>query len=193
MSPPYQAICGISMSLQVNLYVPTLIFKMNFLFVCSYCSWRGRGWPIFFHARCVILKMRVYSLVIAWECGDNRDAQSQNEKEIYFMLSNNKLFGKCWYGRHPWIWLAMDCERMVEKGINFIFCLGTTYDVSSMESIRNNSVVFICGKSMPLKIFYLSILDLSSGTSTNLCFPLRRANLFTLCNFYFYSSLHLLF
>jgi hypothetical protein len=81
--------------------------------------------------------MSVYSLVIARECGGNRDAQSRNEKEIYFMLSNNKFLGKCWYGRHPQIRLAMDCERMVQKGINFILCLGTAYDVSSMESIGN--------------------------------------------------------
>ena len=46
------------------------------------------------------------------------------------MLSNNKFLGKCWYGGHPWIRLAMENESMVEKGINFIFCLGTTYDVS---------------------------------------------------------------
>ena len=60
--------------------------------------------------------MSVYSLVIARECGKgNRDAQSQNEKEIYFMLSNNKFLGKCWYGGHPWIRLDMHCERMVEK------------------------------------------------------------------------------
>ena len=80
-----------------------------------------------------------------------RDAQSRNEKEIYFMLSNNKYLGKCWYGRHPWIQLAMDYERMVKKGINFILCLGTAYDVSSMGSIGNYSVVFVDGKSMPLK------------------------------------------
>ena len=60
------------------------------------------------------------------------------QKLIYFMLSNNKFLGKCWYGRHPWIRLAMESERMVEKGINFIFCLGTAYDVSSMESIGNS-------------------------------------------------------
>ena len=70
------------------------------------------------------------------------------------MLSNNKFLGKCWYGRHPWIWLAMEIESMVEKGINFIFCLGTTYDISSIESVRNYSVVFVDGKSMPLKIFF---------------------------------------
>ena len=73
------------------------------------------------------------------------------------MLSNNKFLGKCWYGRHPWIRLAMDCERMVEKRMNFIFCLGTAYDMSSMESVGNYSVVFVDGKIMPPKIFYLSI------------------------------------
>jgi len=98
--------------------------------------------------------MSVYSLVIAREYGGNRDAQSRNEKEKIFTLSNNKFLGKCWYGRHPWIQLAMDCERMVEKGINFIFCLGTAYDISSMESIVSYFVVFVDRKSMPPKIFF---------------------------------------
>ena len=101
--------------------------------------------------------MSVYSLVIAQEYDGNRDAHSQNKKEIYFMLLNNKFLGKCWYGRHPWIRLAMDCERMVEKGINFIFYLGTAYDISSMESVGNYLVVFVDGKRMPLKKSYLSI------------------------------------
>ena len=83
------------------------------------------------------------------------------------MLSNNKFLGKCWYGGQPWIRLAMKSESMVEKGINFILCLGTAYDVSSMESVGNYSVVFADGKSMPLKKNYLSIFSLSSGTSTN--------------------------
>ena len=78
------------------------------------------------------------------------------KKEIYFMLSNNKFLGKCWYGWYPWIWLAVECESMVGKGINFILCSGTAYDVSSMESIGNYSVVFVDGKSMPLKMVYLS-------------------------------------
>ena len=71
------------------------------------------------------------------------------------MLSNNKFLGKCWYGGHPWIRLAMESESMVEKGINFIFCLGTAYDISSMESIGNYSIVFIDRKGMPPKMFYL--------------------------------------
>ena len=69
------------------------------------------------------------------------------------MLSNNKFLGKCWYGGHPWIRLAMESESMVEKGINFIFCLGTAYDISSMESNGNYSIVLVDRKSMPPKIF----------------------------------------
>jgi hypothetical protein len=40
-SPPVPKVAPkarISMPFQVNMYVPTLIFKMNFLFVCPYCS-----------------------------------------------------------------------------------------------------------------------------------------------------------
>ena len=40
-----------------------------------------------FHARCVILKMSVYSLDIEREYDGNMNVQSRNEKEIYFMLS----------------------------------------------------------------------------------------------------------
>src|SRR6266566_4684915 len=105
MSPQYLPICGISMPFQANLYVPSLIFKIN----------------------------------------------------ILFMLSNNKFLGKCWYGRQPWIRTAMESESLVEKGINYIFCLGTTYDISSMESIVSYFVIFVDRKSMPPKICFLSI------------------------------------
>ena len=78
-------------------------------------------------------------------------------------------------------------ESTVENGINFIFCLGTTYDISSMESVGSSKSFSLVGKVCISKCFYLSIFALSSGTSTN---PY-------LCNFYFmqffiYLSLHLL-
>src|SRR3989337_418328 len=131
-------------------------FQNKFPFCVLVPLMKRQGVANIFHARCVILKMSVYSLVIARECEKgNRDAQSPNAKKK--LLFNNKFLGKCWYGRHPWILLAMDCERMVEKGINFILCLGTGYDVSSMESIGNYSVIFVDRKSMPLKKNYLSI------------------------------------
>ena len=80
------------------------------------------------------------------------------------MLSNNKFLGKCWYGGHPWIRLAMESESMVEKGINFIFCLGTAYDISSMESVGSSKSFSLVGKVSLSKCFYLSIFTLSSGT-----------------------------
>ena len=73
------------------------------------------------------------------------------------MLSNNKFLGKCCYERYPWILPVAECESMMEKGIKFILCLGTTYDVSSMEIVGNKSVIFADGKSMPLKKNYLLI------------------------------------
>ena len=154
--------------------------------MCSYRSWNGRRWLIYLHARFVILEMSVYSLVIAWEYGKGiRDAQSRNEKWIYFMLSNNKFLGKCWYGGQPWIQLAMESESMVEKGINFNFCLGTAYDISSMESVGNYSVVFVDGKSMPLKIFLYLNLSFELWHLYKSLLPSVKGHSFTLCNFYF--------
>ena len=46
------------------------------------------------------------------------------------MLSTNKFLAKCWYGGHPWIWLAMESESYGGKRNKFIFCLGTAYDIS---------------------------------------------------------------
>ena len=90
------------------------------------------------------------------------------------MLSNNKFLGKCWYGGHPWIRLSMESESMVEKGINFIFCLGTTYDISSMESVGTLSH-FRWWEGQTSQKIISKFFALSSGTSTNPYFPPRRA------------------
>ena len=103
------------------------------------------------------------------------------------MLSNNKFLGKCWCGGHPWIRLALESESMVEKGINFIFCLGTAYDISSMETVGSSKSFSLVGKVCLSKCFYLSIFTLSSGTSTNPYSPLRRAYLL-LFSIYFYAK-----
>ena len=69
------------------------------------------------------------------------------------MLSNNKFPGKCWYGGQPWIRLAMESESMVEKGTNFIFYLGTAYDICSMESVGNSKSFSLVGKTHLPKYF----------------------------------------
>ena len=43
------------------------------------------------------------------------------------------------------------------KGLNFIFCLGTAYDISSMESVGNSKYFSLVGKVCLPKCFYLSI------------------------------------
>ena len=47
----------------------------------------------------------------------------------------------------------MESESMVEKGINFNFCLGTAYDVFSMESIGNSKSFSLTGKVYLPKLF----------------------------------------
>jgi hypothetical protein len=167
-------------------------FQNEFPFCVPVSLMKWQGVANIFHARYFILKMSVYSLVIARECGGNRDAQSRNEKEIYFMLSNNKFLRKCWYGRYPWIRLAVDCETMVEKGINFIFCLGTAYDISSMESVGNYSVIFVDGKSMPPKMFLSLNLSFELWHLYKSLLPSAKGLSIYVMQFLFYLSLHLL-
>ena len=80
MSPLYLPICGISMPFQVNLHVPTQFFHNEFSFCVPVPLMKRQGVANIFHARCVILKMSIYSLIIAREYDGNRDAQSWNEK-----------------------------------------------------------------------------------------------------------------
>ena len=135
--------------------------------------------------------MSVYSLVIAREYGGNRDAQPRNEKN-YFMLSNNKFLGKCWYGRQPWIRPAMDCERMVEKGMNFTLCLGNTFQISSMESIVNYFVVFVDRKGMPPKMFLSLNLSFELWHLYKSLLPSAKGLSIYFMQFFFALSLHLL-
>ena len=65
--------------------------------------------------------------------------------------------------------------------------MGTVYDISSMESVGSSKSFSLVGKVCLSKCFYLSIFALSSGTSTNPYFPLRRAYLL-LFSIYFYAK-----
>ena len=136
--------------------MPSLIFKINFSFVCSFHSRSGEGWLIFpmldvLFSQWVFIHLPLYkskAKVLGMP-------SPEMQKWIYFMLSNNKFHGKCWYGRQPWIRLAMESESMVEKEINFIFCLGTAYGISSMESVRNSKPFSLVGWIHLPKCFYL--------------------------------------
>ena len=91
------------------------------------------------------------------------------------MLSNNKFFGKCCYGRHPWIRLAMESESMVEKGMNFIFYLGTPIAYLAWKVLGTLIRFRWWDGYTSQNVFISNFFALSSGTSTNPYFPLRRA------------------
>ena len=89
MSPPYLPICGISMPFQVNLHVPTLIFQNNFPFCVPVPLMKQQGVANIFHARCVILTMSVYSLVIARESGKVIGMPSPEMKKKMMIIINS--------------------------------------------------------------------------------------------------------
>ena len=74
---------------------------------------------------------------------------------------------------------------MVEKGINFIFCLGTAYDISSMESVGNSKSFSLVGRIHLPKCFYLSIFRFELRHLYKSLLPSAKGLSFTLCNFYF--------
>ena len=116
------------------------------------------------------------------------------------MLSNNTFLGKCMYGGHPWIRLTMESESMVKKGIHFIFCLGTAYDISSMESFGSSKSFSLVGKVCLSKYFlslnfrfelwhlYKSLLPSLKGLSfTFMYLLLCKSQSFSLYSFLFFS------
>ena len=155
--------------------------------MCSYRLRGGEGWLIFsmldvLFSRWVFIHLSLHESK-AKVLGMSSPKMQKNW--IYFMLSNNKFLGKCWYGRHPWIRLAMESEIMVEKGMNFIFCLGTAYDISSMECVGNSMSFSLVGwihlsKCLP-QIFCFELWHLYKSL-----LPSMKGLSFTWCNFYFW-------
>ena len=80
---------------------------------------------------------------------------------------------------------SQESESMVEKGINFIFCLGTAYVISSMESVGNSKSFSLVGKVYLSKCFYLSIFHFELWHLYKSLLPSVKGLSFTLCNFYF--------
>ena len=72
------------------------------------------------------------------------------------------------------------------KKINFVLCLGTAYDLSSMEDVGNSHSFSLTGKVCLPKYFYLFISALSSGTFDKSLLPSAKG-----LSIYFYAILFL--
>jgi hypothetical protein len=72
------------------------------------------------------------------------------------------------------------------KGINFIFCLGTAYDLCSMEEIGNSHSFSLTGKACLPKCFYLYNLRFELWHIWQISASLCEGPIYLLlCNFYF--------
>ena len=109
-------------------------FKIIFRFVCPYRSWSGRGWPIFSMLGVLFSRWVFIHLSLHERVAGNRDAQSHNESKI----NNNKIPWKVLVWRAPVDTASHGLWKNGGKEINFISCLGTAYNVSSMEDIGNS-------------------------------------------------------
>ena len=159
MSPPYLPICCITLPPYVNLHVPPLKTSNKYPF-CVPGSFVERH-EVFgiFHAKRVILRSSVYSLAIAREKGGNRDAQSQTAKRKE--LTNNQT--KTPNGVKTFTFIAWEPP---------LACLAWKILITDGREVNK--------KGAFLKISFTSVFkNMSSGTSANHCFPLRRDYLFT--------------
>ncbi len=128
--------------------------------MCPYRSWNGGEYPIFFHARCVILTICVDSLSFTrkWLVFGMPSSMLKNQiKNIIKKTPLGMLL----------VWtVPVDSARrgmwlIGGGGVKTLpFYLGTAYNVSSMESIVSYFVIFVDRKSMPLKIFLSLNLNL---------------------------------
>ena len=155
--------------------------------MCLFHSRNGNGWLIFSMVDVLFSRWVFIHLSLHESKAKVLGMPSpEMQKWIYFMLSNNKFLGKCWYGGQPWIQLAMESESMVEKVINFNFCFGTAYNISSMESVGNSKSFSLVGRIYLPKCFYLSIFRFELWHLYKSLLPSAKGLSFTLCNFYFW-------
>ena len=114
------------------------------------------------------------------ERAGNRDAQSHDpkrSKQIKIIKQNSP--GLLLVGGTRCFEQAMDWCLLVEGEYKLYHSVWKPPIMCVAWKISPSLGCYVDNESMPLKILFISISKPSSGTSTNPCFPLRRAYLFT--------------
>jgi hypothetical protein len=137
MTPLYLPICGIYLSFQVNLHVPNSKPSNDNLFCMPESLMWRLGAVSIFHARWVILTMSGLRssftrkwLVIGMPSPmlkSNQNKLKQNSPRIIACMDGTRCFGP-----------AVECACWLRGGgkKTLPFCLGTAYNVCSMEDIE---------------------------------------------------------
>ena len=175
----YTFLCGIYLPFQVNLYVPNSkpSNKHSVLYARkAHVSTRAVR---IFHVRRVIFKR-------------SRLRSSLTRKWLVTGMPSPMLYAnqiKIIANRTPPGLLLVGVTRCFEQAMDW--CLLVEGEYKLYHSVWEPPIMCVAWKispshsccvdseSMPLKMLFTSILKSSSGTSTNPCFPLRRAYPFT--------------
>ena len=178
MSPLYLPICGIYLPFQVNLYVSNSKPSNEILFCMLEQLMFQLGLPI--SSMLVGLFSRgVDSAPHSRERAGNRDAQSHDpkrSKQINIIKQNSPRDVVSW--RHSLF--RASHGLMLVGGWGSINLYHSVWELPIMHvvwKIQPSHSCCVDSESMPLKMLFISILKSSSGTSTNPCFPPRRAYL----------------
>ena len=177
MSPPYLHICGIYLPFQVNLYVPNskpsneilfcMLEQLMYQLGLSISSMLGglfsRGVDSAHHSR-----------ENGWTPGCPVPCSNQIK-----IIANKTPPGLLLVGGTRCSGQAMDwC--LLEVGEYKLYHSAWEPPIMCVAwKISRSLGCHVDNESIPLKILFISISKPSSGTSTNPCFPLRRAYLFT--------------
>ena len=175
MSPPYLPICGIYLPFQVNLHVPLSKPSRNNLFCMPEPLMWWQGDICIFHARRVIPDMCLFTIIHEKGAGN---WNSQFHAQIEKIIANKTPPGLMLVWTVP--------EDSASRGVwliggggvkTLLFCLGTAYSMCTLEDGENYWSLRWQWKHATQN-YYLCFQSLSSGTSANQCFPLRRFSLF---------------
>ena len=156
----------------------TLNLQMKFCFVCSNSSCTTRAVRIF-HVRRVILKRSGLrsSLTRKWlVSGMPSPMLYANQIKI---IANKTPPGLLVVGGTRCFEQARDCCLLVEGEYKLYHSVWEPPIMCVAWRISPSLGCYVDNESIPLKILFISISKLSSGTSTNPCFSLRRTYLFT--------------
>ena len=179
MSPLYLPICGIYLPFQVNLYMQNSKPSNNHPILYARIAHVSTRAVRIFHVRWVILKRSGLrsSLMRKWMVTGMPSP----------MLYANQI--KITANRTPPGLLLVGGPRCFEQAMDW--CLLVVGEYKLYHSVWEPPIMCVAWKisrffgcyvnyaSIPLKILFISISKSSSGTSTNPCFPPRRAYLFT--------------
>ena len=177
MSPPYLPICGIYLPFQVNLYVPNSKPSNEILFCMPEQLMYQLGLSISSMLG-GLFSRGVDSAPHSWEngwssgcpvpCLDQIKIIANKTPPALLLVGGTRCFGQ-----------AMDWCLLVVGDYKLYHSAWEPPIMCVAWKISRSLGCFVDNESIPLKILFMSISKSSSGTSTNPCFPLRRAYLFT--------------